>query len=89
MRVLLVTYVLKQPFANYSGLFETLQTATKWWHYLDSTWLIATNETPKEWYNKFSRFIHKNDLILIIEVKRNYWGLLPHEAWSWLDENVR
>jgi len=32
--------------------------------------------------------IDKKDFILIIEIRKNYQGWLPKEAWDWINERV-
>lgn len=88
MKVLLVTYDLKQPKEKYTDLYAVLQTAPYWWHYLESTWLLATDDRPKDWYNKLVTTIFKNDRLLIIEVKPDYWGWLSSEAWDWIQRHL-
>lgn len=89
MTVLLVTYQLKNPSKDYKDFYEALKSAPKWWHYLDSTWLIVTEETPKIWYNKIESKIEKGkDSVLFIEVENNYYGLLPRNSWDWIKENL-
>ena len=52
MSILLVTYDLNKPNQDYETLYEILKSAPSWWHHLDSTWLIRTEETPNQWYQK-------------------------------------
>lgn len=84
--ILLITYDLKAPGRNYEELHETIKSAGTWWHHLESTWLIETNLTPEQWYNNLAKHLDINDLIFIIEVKRNYYGYLPQKAWDWLGQ---
>lgn len=88
MKVLLVSYDLKKTDDDYKKFYAVLESSTKWWHYLKSTWLIGTEETPQILYEKLKQAMDKNDNILIIEVKKNYYGSLPSDAWSWIQENV-
>lgn len=88
MKVFLVTYELKNPSKDYKGFYETLKSAPKWWHYMDSTWLIATDETITEWSKKIEPKIDVSDYILIIEVNKRYWGRLPKDSWKWFKENL-
>ncbi len=88
MKVLLVTYDLKNHNRNYSNLYEALKMLGKWCHYLESTWLIATDMTPEQLYNHILPTIDSTDLVLVIEIKKNYWGSLPEEAWKWIQENL-
>jgi hypothetical protein len=83
--VLLITYDLKKPGQNYTALHEEIKKAGTWWHHLESTWLIETSQTPQQWFARLAPHIDQNDHILIIEVKKNYWGWLPPKAWEWLN----
>jgi len=82
--ILLVTYDLVNPGKDYSLLYEALKEAPAWWHYLESTWLIKTNLSPQQWFNKLKPFIDDNDRIFIMEITKNYQGWLPRKAWDWI-----
>jgi hypothetical protein len=89
MKVFAVNYdlrVRRKP--DYKGLEEELQNSPKWWHYLESTWLILTNETPDQLWSRIASHIHDQDRVLIIEVRDNCQGWLPKEAWDWIKTNV-
>ena len=83
-KVLLITYDLNTPGQNYTPLHEEIKKAGTWWHHLDSTWIIQTEQSPKQWYERLAPHLDKNDNVLVIEVKNNYWGWLPQKAWEWL-----
>jgi hypothetical protein len=85
MKVLLISYDLKRPPLEYTKLYDIIKESKKWWHYLDSTWLVWTNETPSSLFGKMEKLVDKNDRLLIIEVKKNYYGWLQKEAWDWMD----
>lgn len=90
MNTLLITYELKAA-RDYSGLYDTIKAANGWWHYLDSTWLIKTNETPSEWASKLRPHIDEiMDSILVIDIPPNAkrGGWLSRKAWDWIDSNV-
>lgn len=84
----LVTYDLCNQGKKYEGLYKELKNSPGWWHYLDSTWLISTKESPKELYNRLAIHLDESDSLLIIEVKRNYYGWLPEEAFPWMQKHV-
>lgn len=86
--ILLITYNLNEPTRNTEALFNEIKKAGTWWHHLDSTWLIKTNSSPKEWYNRIAPRFLKSDSFLIIEVKSNYYGWLPQNAWDWIQKQV-
>lgn len=84
--ILLITYDLHKPGQDYPGLHDALKSSGWWWHHLDSTWIIKTNSTPQQWYEKLASILDQNDYVFICEVKRNYWGFLPEKAWQWLKD---
>jgi hypothetical protein len=73
---------------DYSGLLEELKRSPGWWHYLESTWLIATNETAQQLWERIRPHVHQSDSVLIIEVRDYVQGWLPKEAWDWIQANV-
>jgi hypothetical protein len=83
-----INYDLKKPGHDYAGLYEAIKASGKWWHYLQSTWLVTTNETPTQIWERLRLHVDTNDFVLIIEVKHNVMGWLPADAWKWIDDNV-
>ncbi|UCF80708.1 MAG: hypothetical protein JSV08_09440 [Acidobacteriota bacterium] len=71
-------------------MIETIKKFAGWWHYTDNMWLIATDKSPTEIYETFSSHLSgkEKDMVLIIEVGKNFYGLLPQEAWEWLEDYV-
>jgi len=88
LKVLLITYDLKEPKQQYANFFAEFQKTTKWWHYLESTWLVYTELTPKQWSDTLVPKIYDKDYLLIIEVTPSYYGWLPKDAWAWIKENL-
>lgn len=86
--VLLITYDLKTPGRVYTSFFETLKHQGQWWHYLSSTWLIASTKTPQEVYSAIAPHLTMNDFVLIVPITRPYHGFLPKEAWEWIEKNL-
>jgi hypothetical protein len=87
--IFLITYDLKKPGRDYSSLYETIKSAKSWWHYLDSTWLIYSNETVtvNEWSEKIRNVIDANDLFLIVDITNQpRQGWLKKQAWEWIRE---
>lgn len=89
--ILLVSYDLKAPGRDYTGLYATLKTAPSWWHYLGSTWLLyITNSDINEWQRKIKAVIDDGDSLIIVDItrqKRNGW--LPQKAWEWIREHEK
>lgn len=88
MKAYSITYDLKAPGRNYESLYEAIKQTGQWWHYLESTWLVATDKTSQQIWDSLAPSIDKNDSLLIIEIRKDRYGLLPAKAWEWIDENV-
>lgn len=88
MKAYSITYDLKSPNKNYEGVYNAIKQSGKWWHFLESTWLVATNETSQQIWARLQPHLDQNDFVLIIEVKNDKFGWLPKQAWDWIDENV-
>lgn len=89
--ILLITYDLKKPGKDYTSLYNVIKTAPKWWHYLESTWIIQTSESVDTWNSRLTKVLDQNDHLLIVDItKRPRQGWLPKEAWDWIraNENV-
>ena len=79
-----VSYDLRRPGQSYQNLYRELKQSPVWWHYLDSTWLIATGESADVLWERLQPHVDANDFILIAEITANYSGWLPEEAWAWI-----
>jgi hypothetical protein len=85
--ILLVTYELKGAPGTYGDLIEVLKSKDSWWHYLARTWLVATDETPKELFAELKPFLRSGDHILISGFSAPYQGWLPQKAWKWIHDH--
>ena len=89
MSVYVVSYDLRKPGKDYKGLSDELQRSPNWWHYLDSTWLIATSDSADELYNRLIPHLDEGDSILVIQAGSDKQGWLPKDAWTWIQQNLR
>ena len=83
-----VSYDLRKPGKDYIGLIEQLQHSLRWWHYLQSTWLIYTEESTSQLYNRLAAHLDKGDNILIIEAGNHIYGQLTKDAWEWIYKEI-
>jgi len=88
MRVYIVSYDLRKNGKIYIGLSEQLKASPGWWHYLDSTWLVATQENANQLYNRLAPHIDQEDSILIIQAGTEMQGWLPEDAWKWIHREL-
>ena len=85
-----VNYDLKKPGQSYKELHEAIkECGVSWWHYLDSTWLIDTNLSANQIWQRLEPYFDKNDVALVIRVTNDYQGWLPEKAWQWIRERFR
>ncbi|WP_028863975.1 hypothetical protein [Psychromonas aquimarina] len=88
MTVYCVSYDLNKTGQNYNGLYKELEKSSGYWHYLDSTWLIATSETATQLFARLKAYVDDNDSMLVIRVTTEHSGWLPKKAWDWINNNV-
>ena len=86
-RAYLITYDVNSN-DNYSLLEKELKKYERWWHYLERTWIIISDETPKEIWDRIENKINKKNNLLIIEIRKESEGWLPRNAWDWIKKNV-
>lgn len=87
--IVLVTYDLKQPDRNYDALYAAIkQSGTVWWHYLESVWLIRTEMTPAQCFDRIHPNMDENDSLFIVDISHKpHQGWLPKDAWEWIKTN--
>jgi GH35 family endo-1,4-beta-xylanase len=90
MRTMLVGYDLNRPGQNYPALYEALKAVPLWWHYLDSTWLLRTEESAADLRNRLMRHIDAGDELLVIDVTNPEaaWAGFDSRASQWLSDNL-
>ncbi|MFZ5553160.1 MAG: hypothetical protein ACOZCO_08605 [Bacteroidota bacterium] len=89
MSVYLITYDLNKIGKNYEGLLKAIEDYPAWWHYMKNCWLISTNQTYNEVFNKLKPHMDDGDNLLIIEVTKNYIGWLDQKAWDWMKDMIK
>ena len=73
---------------NPKFFIEELEESRSWWHYLENTWLISTNESLAQLDERLRQHLRQTDKLLIIPFNGKYAGFLDNEAWDWIDERV-
>ena len=84
-----ISYDLKTPGQDYSGLYEAIKSLGSWCHHQKSNWLVDTHFNASQIFDKLKGHIDQNDLLLIINVGNDYAGWLPKTAWDWIKQRVR
>ncbi|TOK65526.1 hypothetical protein CGI14_21165 [Vibrio parahaemolyticus] len=88
MSVYCVSYDLNQPGQKYSKVHEILKSFSKWYHIMDSTWLISTTNNAIQIRDKLSPHLDNTDKLIVSRVDE-YSGWLTDDEWNWLTENVK
>jgi hypothetical protein len=89
MTVQLISYDLRVPNGDYTGLFEELKALGKSWHCLESVWLVQTGFSCKQIRDRLSRHLRANDKLLVAPMAGGWstWGL-SDECNKWLQDNL-
>lgn len=82
-----ITYDLNATGQNYEKVINAIKDASTgvWCTYWKSSYLIQTNLTVQQVSDKITPHLDSNDRLLVIEVKHNYQGWLPEDAWKYID----
>ncbi len=88
MAVYLITYDLKKPGQDYSGLLKEIKKFSSWARLSESSYAVETNQTPETVCNTLRRHMDANDNIYVINLKRPYSGFGPQEVNDWLEKKL-
>lgn len=85
-----INYDLRGPKAEYEPLLSAIKSVGKWWHYLDSMWLVVSQDSVKDLYLRLSPNLKSGDHLIILDVTASaYYGILPRDAWPWIETRQR
>lgn len=84
MKLFLVTFTLDS--SRRANVETILKSAKMWWHYLDTVWIIGTDQPLSYWHAQIKSKLISSDSLFMVDVtnkERNGW--LPQKAWAWLN----
>ena len=88
MKTYLIGYDLKTG-QDYENLITAIKKYGTWWHCLDSTWLIKTDDTAVEVRDNLKKHIYSNDKLLVAKLSGEAaWFGFSEECSSWLKDNL-
>ena len=87
-KIYLVAYDFPGSSDKYSDLFDELKKSRGWWHYIDSVWLLNTDESADEIYERLERYLDDDINMFITEIGNDYQGWLPDRAWKWIRKHT-
>jgi hypothetical protein len=89
MPTYMVGYDLNAPGKDYSDLIEAIRGYDNWWHHLDSTWIIVTNQTHIQIRDYLAQFIDENDEMLVAKLAGlAAWRGFNTRGSNWLSNNL-
>lgn len=89
MKTYLVGYDLMKKGQDYTSLHEEIKKFGTWCHLLDSTWIIKSNLTALQIFDKLSLKIDNNDKLFIARLEgQSAWVNLGNEISDWLKKNM-
>src|SRR5262249_3518629 len=89
MSTYLVCYDLNKPGQDYSDLINAIKAYGTWWHHLDSTWIIQTNQTAQQIRDNLVAHIDANDELLVVGSSgEGAWSGFNEKGSRWLDDNL-
>lgn len=90
MKTYLIGYDLNKPEADYPKLIEAIkEIANGYWHHLDSTWLIKTNESCESILSKLKPKIDNDDELLIVRLNgEGSWTGFNKSGSDWLKSHL-
>ena len=89
MKLLLVTFFLRNEQKNYESFFVTLRgNVLQWWHFIPQSCVVVTQHNVNELTQRLLPHIDATtDYFIIVEIKpHEFQGWLPPPAWEWLGQ---
>lgn len=85
----MVGYDLNRPHQDYDDLIKAIRTYSRFWHYLDSTWIIKTDDSSSAIRDNLAKHIDGNDELLVAKLS-GAWASQGFEdkANQWLKSNL-
>lgn len=88
MNTILIGYDLNRPGQDYESLIEAIKSLGRWWHRLDSMWLVKTALTASDVRDALKAHLDKGDELLSIDVTSSSWAGTGFDSYDWLKENL-
>ena len=92
MNTLLVGYDLNTKGQKSKELVDFLESQYNWWHHLDSTWVVMTNQSAVDFLNDLVHrgFIDDNDELFVVNITNDHaaWRGFNDRGSKWLKDNL-
>jgi len=86
MAIFMVGYDLHEG-QNYKNLEDAIKALGSWWHCLDSTWLVESDQTALVIRDLLRPHIKSDDCLLVMRYGNTHSGFGANAAWYGFTEN--
>ena len=86
--VYLVLYKLSWSEEQYEAFIGELKNSLYWFNYMPGAWFVVRRETLVDLSDILRKRILAADWLLIMPARGPGGGILPMQAWQWLNEKV-
>lgn len=74
---------------TYDELNEALKAYPYWWHHLDSTWFIVTDQTAREILHNLKQHMKADDQLVVMKTCGiGAWSGCSEHGGKWLKDNI-
>jgi hypothetical protein len=71
---------------DYTPFFNAIKgNCTEWWHFLDSTFIVATPQSAHDFAQALYPHIENTDHFIVSRLQPESQGWMPQAAWDWLN----
>ncbi|MAT96869.1 MAG: SinR family protein [Anaerolineaceae bacterium] len=85
----MVGYDLNKPGQDYTELHDAIKAYDNWWHYLDSTWIIVTEDSAATVRDNLKAHIDSGDELLVAKLSGEAaWTGFVEKGSTWLKNNL-
>lgn len=86
----LITYDLRKVGQNYGDLYQAIKDLGDWQHPLESTWVVNSNSSASQIFDKLFALMDRNDSLFVIAVdnSQDHQGWLPKSFWEWFNKTM-
>lgn len=89
--VYFISYDLKQPGRDYTGVFDSIKAASTgaWAHIMDSAWIIRSDYlSANAVFERIRPHLDADDTCIVIEVTKNAQGKLENGIWDYINSAI-
>lgn len=90
VNTLMIGYDLIKPGKDYADVIAAIKHVSQtWWHCLDSTWIVKTNNTAEQVRDVLLQHVDANDRLLVATLSAPAaWAHFSQECGDWLKNNL-